>query len=173
MKKTFLFVLTAMVVCMFTGCKQSSSDEPTEQNIYVDLGLPSGTLWKNQNEVNPNHKFGLFTFNQAIDMYGQQLPTREQWQELLDKCTWSWTYEGFKVVGNNKNYIIIPAEGAMDDMDKEPYGIGEDGNYWTSAPSGTRDAWAFEFEAGGKDIGIDNNLSQETYISVRLVQNVK
>lgn len=173
MKKTLLFIMTMLVISLFPSCNEKNApDNGNNQSdeMYVDLGLPSGTLWKNQNEVNPNHKFGLFTFNQAIDMYGQQLPTREQWQELLDKCTWSWTYEGFKVVGNNKNYIIIPAEGAMDDMDKEPYGIGEDGNYWTSAPSGTRDAWAFEFEAGGKDIGIDNNLSQETYISVRLVK---
>ena len=172
MKKTFLFVLTSMVVCMFTSCKQSSSDEPTEQNIYVDLGLPSGTLWKNQNEVNPNHKFGLFTFKQAIDMYGQQLPTREQWQELLDKCTWSWTYEGYKIIGSNKNYIILPAEGNWDGKHNEPSSVGKEGYYWTSAPSGD-DGWYFVFEGSKDDKGLEDFAKEECSISVRLVQNVK
>lgn len=172
MKQKFLFILIAVTSCLLTACKENNSPNNNEES-YVDMGLTSGTLWKTHNEVNTNNAYGLFTFQEAVNKFGQQVPTKEQWQELLDECTWSWTYEGFKVLGRNKNFIIIPAEGAMDDMDTEPYGIGEDGNYWTSAPSGTKDAWAFEFEESGRDMGIDNNLSQNTRISVRLVQDVK
>ena len=168
MKKAFLFIMTMLVISLFPSCKENNTPSG---NDYVDLGLPSGTLWKSTNEVNRTHSFGLFTFDEAVAQFGQQLPSKEQWQELLDECTWSWTYEGFKVIGSNKKYIILPAEGTMDDNDKEPYGVGEDGGYWTSAPSGINSAWAFEFEKGGRDIGIDDNLSQnKERISVRLVK---
>ena len=168
MKKAFLFIMTMLVISLFPSCKENNTPSG---NDYVDLGLSSGTLCKSTNEVNRTHSFGLFTFDEAVAQFGQQLPSKEQWQELLDECTWSWTYEGFKVIGSNKKYIILPAEGTMDDNDKEPYGVGEDGNYWTSAPSGINSAWAFEFEKGGRDIGIDDNLSQnKERISVRLVK---
>ena len=44
---------------------------------YVDLGLPSGTLWKEYNE-----NCGLITYDQARHYYGNSLPTKEQWEEL-------------------------------------------------------------------------------------------
>lgn len=63
MKKTLLFILTAMVVCCFSSCNEKNApDNGNNQSdeMYVDLGLPSGTLWKSSNEVNGNHSSGLF-----------------------------------------------------------------------------------------------------------------
>ena len=47
---------------------------------YVDLGLPSGTLWKGKNEG------GWYTYEEAISMFGNLLPTKEQFEELIN--TW-------------------------------------------------------------------------------------
>ncbi len=35
---------------------------------YIDLGLPSGTLWATENEE------GYFTFDEAVEKYGDSLP---------------------------------------------------------------------------------------------------
>ena len=46
---------------------------------YVDLGLPSGTLWRNANEGgNDAH----YTYDEAIRIYGHNLPTKQQIEEL-------------------------------------------------------------------------------------------
>ena len=51
---------------------------------YVDLGLPSGTLWKAENE-----DCGLITYDQAVNFYRTSLPTKEQWEELKNFCLWT------------------------------------------------------------------------------------
>lgn len=44
-----------------------------------------------------------------------RMPTEAEWQELLDKCTWTWAsrndINGFKVTGPNGNWIFLPAAG--------------------------------------------------------------
>ena len=44
---------------------------------YVDLGLPSGTLWKAENEI-----AGHYTYEEAVVKFESKLPTKEQWEEL-------------------------------------------------------------------------------------------
>ena len=58
-----------------------------EQEIagYVDFGLPSGTLWAEESAGT-----GYYTINEAKAEYGNRLPTKEQWQELIDNCNWEW-----------------------------------------------------------------------------------
>ena len=76
---------------------------------YVDLGLPSGTLWKRQNES------GLYTYEQAINRFGSKLPERHHYVELINECTWIWIDDyGSKVVGPNGNSITLPAAGYRD-----------------------------------------------------------
>ena len=48
---------------------------------YVDLGLPSGTLWKSKNE---NGFF--YNHSSAVLDYGDNLPSKEQFKELADNC---------------------------------------------------------------------------------------
>lgn len=45
---------------------------------YVDMGLPSGTLWASENEE------GYFTFDEAVEKFGNSLPARWQFCELID-----------------------------------------------------------------------------------------
>ena len=48
---------------------------------YVDLGLPSGTLWKNANEGGDD---ALYTYDEAVSMFGDKLPTKEQLKKYTE-----------------------------------------------------------------------------------------
>lgn len=75
---------------------------------YVDLGLPSGTFWKRENEDGR-----LYGYNKALAKFGDNLPTEEQFRELIDSCKWVWLGldEGYKVIGPSGEYVILPTQG--------------------------------------------------------------
>ena len=69
---------------------------------YVDLGLPSGTKWKN---VDDGYDDG---HNETV----KHTPTTKQWEELQKYCTWTWMGSKYKVTGPNGKSIIF--RGAME-----------------------------------------------------------
>lgn len=72
---------------------------------YVNLGLPSGTYWKENDEQ------GTYRQRDAIAKFGHdKLPSKEQWEELKNKCKWSWTGKGYNIEGPNGYSIFLPAE---------------------------------------------------------------
>lgn len=124
----------------------------SQSSEYVDLGLPSGTLWKSKNE-----KGLYYNAKEAVERFGNQLPNREQVEELKAFCTWRWNGKGYVVKGENGNSITLPATGgrSCDKTDGEDmFYVGSKGYYWSS----TRvipDAWYFYvlgFDANGIDI---------------------
>ena len=132
---------------------------------YVDLGLPSGTLWKNQNEGGDNARY---TYGEAVSRFSNKLPTKQQLKELKSKCTWTWTGNGYKVTGPNGYSITLPAAGF-----RECYGavcrVGTDGYYWSSTPDTPGDAWSLYFFSSV----VRMDFSGRCYgLSVRLVQNL-
>lgn len=122
---------------------KSSADSKIDSKTqdYVDLGLPSGTLWSTRNEEG-----GFYTYEQALTKFGNSLPTREQMEELKTSCTWTWTGKGYKVVGPNGKFIVLPAAGFQQ---CEDYGSDVDtkdtGSYWTSNTSESGSAWIIGF----------------------------
>ncbi len=48
-------------------------------------------------------------YDAATQKWGSKwrMPTKEEFQELYDKCTWVKSGPGYKVVGSNKNYIYL------------------------------------------------------------------
>lgn len=58
-------------------------DSKTE---FVDLGLPSGTLWS-ADYLRENDKREYLPFSQAESLC---IPTEEQWNELVDTCKWEF-----------------------------------------------------------------------------------
>ena len=132
---------------------------------FVDLGLPSGTLWKDKNETGGYNNF--FTYEQAVNQFAGKLPTKEQFQELKDKCQWSWTGSGYRVTGPNGNSIVLPSAGYRGCSGNE-YTVGSYGGYWSSTPRSSDYAWYLNFGSGEVSMTYDaRGLGQ----SVRLVQD--
>lgn len=61
------------------------SYEDIEKSDYVDLGLPSGTLWSKE-YVKLDGKTAYMAFTDAKKY---NLPSEEQWLELLENCEYS------------------------------------------------------------------------------------
>lgn len=127
---------------------------------WVDLGLPSGTLWKDGNEK------GSFTYEEALKSFGSQLPLYEQWVELKDRCRWFWTGKGFKVFGPNGQFIMLPAQGWRG-MSGLVFGKDVYGGYWSSTPASSIAARYLDFSAGHVAIFSNNRTFA---LSVRLVR---
>ena len=80
-----------------------------------------------------------------------RMPTKQEFQELMDKCTWEWTeleggHWGFKVTGTNGNSIILPAGGFK--IGTQWVGFQDRLYYWTStcnADDPTDEPCAWEF----------------------------
>lgn len=111
----------------------------TRGAVYVDLGLPSGTVWKGENEE------GLLTYNKAMASYRRNLPTLKQWEELKKYCEWEWRENGYLVTGPNGNAIFFPAAGYRN-YSGQVRKVDSIGNYWSSTPMGLDEAWRFGFE---------------------------
>ena len=68
-----------------------------------------------------------------------RMPTKAEWQELLDNCTWTWATQnginGYKVTSNKEGYtdrfIFLPAAGYRSDGDLGD--VGSNGFYWSSS----------------------------------------
>ena len=120
------------------------------------------------------------------------MPTAEQFQELLDNCTWEFTGNGYKVTSKqegNNNYIFLPAAGYR--YCEKWYGNGNAGYYAAGEILGTyqfpsmvdqsKDSKGSTsgienmpnmliFQHGQYDsLGIYNNLSSSFGVSIRPV----
>ncbi len=68
---------------------------------YIDLGLPSITLWKKTSEK------GLYKREEA-KLLGN-IPTKDQFEELINYCKWSWKGKGYEIIGPNGKSIFLEA----------------------------------------------------------------
>ena len=140
----------------------SSNDIETD---YVDLGLPSGTLWKSKNEVKDN-KDMYYTHDEAVMAFGDKLPTREQFEELKGFCTWEWNGKGYIVKGDNGNSITLPAVGYRSGGGSVNY-VGSYGYYWSSTRYDSDETYCLYFYADYKEM---SNYYNSRCHSVRLVK---
>ena len=64
-----------------------------------------------------------------------RMPTKDEFQELMDNCTWTWKENGYEVTGKKTGYtdnkIFIPAAGIISTDGLG--GVGTIGYYWTSS----------------------------------------
>ena len=110
------------------GYKDREEEIPVElqenKTEFVDLGLPSGTLWASTYEMSGSSCLYL-PFEQAKKY---QLPTKEQYQELIDSCIWDYR------TSNNSfsHYVVIGPNGNTIDFPKTGYEIADRLNNWTS-----------------------------------------
>ena len=165
---------------------------------YVDLGLPSGTLWATHNvgaitpkEEGNSYKWGAVTtdgsahnssytdisgnsqYDAATANWGDgwRMPTQGQMNELLTECTWEYktNYNGAK------GYKVIGKnQNVIFLPDVGPIHI-IDGNYscyWTSV-SFTDGSYALRFKQGGtKEPVLDAGLNRENKCAIRPVKKL-
>ena len=101
-----------------------------------------------------------------------RMPTEEEWQELLDNTTQTWTtrngVNGRLFTASNGNSIFLPASGYRwdDNIDM----VGNTGYYWLSSlyTGGPNIALGFNFDSGGYIIW---GSSRETGLAVRGVRS--
>jgi hypothetical protein len=179
MKKILLLMTIALPFAIISSCYDDKDDEPVapDNHEYVDLGLPSGTLWATCNvgatspedmgdyfawgETAPKEIYDMENYkwyNSASDKltkyctddyetelhpeddaayvnWGPQwrMPTLEQQQELIERCTWQWVEKngvyGRLVTGPNGNTIFLPAADYR--SDNSPSNEGSIGAYWS------------------------------------------
>ena len=93
------------------------------EDQYVDLGLPSGTLWRLENKFH-------WSYDEAKVVL--RLPSQEQMLELKDKCKWTWdpVRKGYSVKGPNGNELFIKANGYIRRKGEDVSFKGTVGVYW-------------------------------------------
>lgn len=135
---------------------------------FIDLGLPSGKLWANENVKDENGNEGYFTFDEAIQTFGENLPSREDWKELFDNSTYKWNTnkKGFDITGPNGNSIFLPAAGCRSSIGVSS--VGDEGDYWSSTISNEDYAYNILFDHGY--LGAQRFYRRYAGFSVRLVQ---
>lgn len=121
--------------------------EPIKGLKMVDLGLPSGTLWANINfGANDSTEVGTqlvwADLGQISDIWGEnwKAPSKEQMEELLDKCDWdpekdsNGDFIGYRIYSQkNDNSIFLPAtKGYRKSEDGQPL-LPNRNFYWTSS----------------------------------------
>ena len=81
---------------------------------YIDLGL--SVKWSDCNigADSPCDAGGYYSFNEIRDV--KNLPTEEQWKELLSECEFKYdkARNGFRVISKNGNEIFFPIAGEKD-----------------------------------------------------------
>ena len=208
-----------------------NSTEGDDNHAWVDLGLPSGTLWATCNvganapeeyggyfawgETQPKDVYDWSTYKYCNGGYNQltkycpkalygnngftdnltilqsdddaatvnwgegwRTPIKEQWQELIDNTTSSWTTQndvyGRAFYGNGQS-IFLPVAGCRWYGD---LGYGNDGFYWSSSLyTGDPDVALF-FHVGSSNIfvgyGFGDGLGTRCYgLSLRAVRSTQ
>lgn len=149
----------------------------SESVLFVDLGLPSGTKWAAEDT------YGFYTYEEAYYGGGNQLPTKEQCEELVSECQWRWKTvingmstagSGYEVIGPNGNSIFLKANGyvssgcagynAMEYVSD----IGEIGAFHSSTPYSSDYSWGIHIYPNSYEV---KTHSREAMYSIHLVQN--
>ncbi len=124
---------------------------------YVDLGLKSGKCWSvvNYGAKKPEEA-GSYMSSTSISGWGEHwtIPTKDDFQELIDNCEWTWTEKngmnGFNVKGRNGNTMFLPAAGQRSRLG----GVTELGTsaYYLTSSKGVVDTWIFSGNATNRNM---------------------
>jgi hypothetical protein len=188
-----------------TGIEVEITTPNGNNHDFVDLGLPSGTLWATCNvgadspqaafgygyyfawgETQPKNTYNWSTYQYCNGSYNTltkycndfnfgyngftdnlttllpeddaatinwganwRMPTMEEWQELIDNTTVTWTtqngLEGKLFTASNGNSLFLPAAGRYDGSSLTDFG--SEMHYWSSSlrTDYPRSAWSFYY----------------------------
>lgn len=106
--------------------KKNPIDLRGNKTEFVDLGLPSGTMWAADYE-REGEEIMYLPYDKASKL---SIPTEEQWKELVEYCKWKYKPNSlfakryFVCIGPNGNYIHFYYAGIVQDGERP-----EDFNY--------------------------------------------
>ena len=136
------------------------ASSPSDYGSYFAWGeTRTKSEYTEENSVTYEKNFGDISGNSQYDAaranWGSswRLPTKDECQELVDKCKWVWTpqggHNGYKVTGPNGNSIFLPAAGYRNGSSLDDAGVC--GYYWSSTPReyNTQSAYYLTFGSGG------------------------
>jgi hypothetical protein len=231
MKKLMKAVAALMLMTAVVYPAESMNAQTHKGHAYVDLGLPSGTLWATCNvgannpweygnyyawgETKTKKTYDWNTYkyakgdNAKLTKYCKQsdygnngfedklttlqssddaatanwgsgwcMPTKEQWEELLN-CTMVSDYRklngvyGMLFMGYNGNQLFLPAAGYQDHSirwDREPSGAGSYGYYWSRSLNTFQADGAWRLELDSDDCHMYNHFNRNDGCSVRPVR---
>lgn len=189
---------------------------PLVQKGWVDMGLPSGTMWYSCNvgaskpqsygahfawgETKPKAEYSWNTYahgagvNQITKYYSgdgltvlesgddvastaigsdARIPTKDDWQELLDNCSGEWTkyqgVNGYMLTSNvNGSRIFLPASGHNDGSSSYLYGIA--GFYWASSRIENYSDVAYAMSCSSSGHNLYYNENRYNGLTVRAVR---
>lgn len=135
--RRWVWWVSAAVILISVGVWAFLSREAGTHNGYewVDLGLPSGLKWAtcNVGASSPEESGDFFIWRLADKAVAEnwggdwRMPTKEDFQELMDMCYWEWKSQGgkygYEVTGPSGKSIFLPATWV------------NCGEYWTSSSS--------------------------------------
>ncbi len=141
------------------------NQKTTCENGFVDLNLPSGTLWGSCNIGSESpEKYGTYfnwTNNPVQEVWESDVftPTKEDRDELASFCTYSVEYlndvKGARYTGSNGNSIFLPFAGYCQGS-SGPYKVGVGGQYWTVTPYGENSGAHWILAANSPEQADDN-----------------
>lgn len=107
--------------------------ETTEKTDYTE----SSYQYYNNGYIDIGSNISDTRYDVALAEWGSgwRMPSEKEFEELLNKCTWTWTtykgVNGYKVTGPNGNSIFLPAAGYRDGT--ELHNRGSYGYYWSGS----------------------------------------
>jgi len=105
---------------------------------------------------------------------GYRVPTKVEFQKLINATEYKWTKVGgvqgglFKDIATGKS-IFLPAVGGRQGFNAVVYHTGTQCFYWSATSDSGTSAWAFIFEDGW--ISVENNPGKDWGASIRCVRN--
>ena len=108
---------------------------------------------------------------------GWRMPTKEEWGELINNTTVTWTMQngvsGRLFTASNGNSLFLPAAGYR--YNNSLYSDGGDGDYWSSTldTDGPSRAWSFDFYSDYYGMGYSGRYYGRSVRAVRSGQNVQ
>lgn len=185
-EKTNALITDAVAKAYTDGYRDGYKDKEEEISIdlrsngteYVDLGLPSGTLWAKDYEKGDDKKIVYLPYQKTVHM---QLPTEEQWKELLEICEWygdysssAYSFYGIKCIGPNGNSIKFSSKGYIKEENpiKVPKYGGGQVFFWLSDDKVHNEKKAIHISGGEKRVPQKEiaNIFSGYKLPVRLVR---
>lgn len=98
-----------------------------------------------------------------------RMPTKTEFEELINNCTWTWdsTNKGYTVTGSNGKSIFIPASGYYSGTSL--YDSGTSGDCWSTAYNSSSYAYYMYFDSSSESMS--NDYYRYYGRSVRAVMN--